>query len=88
MHGKIMIFGGYLEKDVSFQWDFELLNFELCGQSYDPFTEAYAKYIETGSIIEQWSLRKNWYWLAHWKFVIFGVWIDQWVIFNMNFESP
>jgi len=30
MHGKIMIFGEYLEQDVSFQWDFELLNSELC----------------------------------------------------------
>jgi len=30
MHGKIMIFGGYLEQDVSFQWALELLNLELC----------------------------------------------------------
>jgi len=25
----------------------ELLNFELCGQSYDQFTQNYAEYVET-----------------------------------------
>jgi len=69
MHGKIMNFGGYLEHDVRFQWALEWLNFELRGQSYDPFSEAYAEYIETWSIFDQWTLRKKWYRLAHWKFV-------------------
>ena len=76
--------------DVSFQWALELLHFELCGQSYGPFTEAYAEYIETGSIFEQWTLRKNWYWLAYWKMVIFGTWIDHKLSFNffLNHLNP
>ena len=45
-----MIFGGHLEQDVSFQWDLELLNFELCGQIYGQFTENYAGYIEIGGL--------------------------------------
>ena len=46
---KNVIFGGYLETDVSFQLGLELLNFELCGQSYDQFTQDYAEYIGTGN---------------------------------------
>ena len=44
-----MIFGGYLEQDVRFQWALKLLNFKLCGQNYDQFTEDCAEYIEAGN---------------------------------------
>ena len=52
MYGKIMILGGYLEQNVRFQWHLELLSFELCGQSYGPFTKAYAENIKTGRLFE------------------------------------
>ena len=68
-----MIFGVVIGWGVSFQKALELLNCELCGQSYDQFTEDYAEYIETWSICEQGTLLKNWYWLGHWQIVIFGV---------------
>ena len=50
---KIIIFGGLIAQWVKFQWVLELLNFELCRQSYGHFTEDYAEYIETGGSFEQ-----------------------------------
>ena len=84
-HWKIIIFGGLIAQWVSFKWALELLNVKLCAQIYDQFTEDCAEYVKTGSICAQGTLQKNWYWLGHWKIVIFGMWIYQWVIFQSSF---
>ena len=41
-----MSFSVVIARGVSFQQASELLNFELCGQSYDQFTQDYAEHIE------------------------------------------
>ena len=51
---------------------FGITQFRVVWQSYDQFTQDYAEYIETGNWTGTATLRKSWYWLGHWKIVIFG----------------
>ena len=54
-----MIFDVLIAQCIIFQRALELLNFELCGQIYNQFTEECAEYIDTGSRLEHWTLRKK-----------------------------